>query len=218
MPEENPTNTLNSENLPIIEETSLHHIVLRVRDWQETIDKKFGRKEAYLEFENDEVNAFKKELLDKGEVDEDGNPVGGFYPGVEYEMKRFQLIKDPKSGEWADLSKHIYFKNNNLHLNNCFLNIEYEGDEKTNFSYGFICDKVNLHSETGFNFSKKVIVKDSKVFIKSEGDIEFHQLYITGSYLEIRTLDDEDKIIINGESEIKHSTFGEISINPIPLY
>jgi len=33
--------TQNPDNLPVVEETSLHNIVLRVRDWQETIDKKF---------------------------------------------------------------------------------------------------------------------------------------------------------------------------------
>ena len=98
---------LNREDLPVIEETSLHYIVLRVRDWQDIIGKKFERKRAYLEFDNEDVNAYKKELLEKGEVDEDLNSVDRFYAGEKYEMKRFQLIKDPKSAEWLDLSMYI---------------------------------------------------------------------------------------------------------------
>ena len=153
-----PTKTSNPDNLPVIEETSLHHIVLRVRDWQETIDKKFGRKEAYLEFENEEVNAYKKELLEKGEVDENLNPVDRFYHGVDYEMKRFHLIKDPKSGNWVDLSRCCEWSETtdketkevvrNLEIHDCYWEKwDYANDVKRPIDkIGYFVSKENLNS------------------------------------------------------------------------
>ena len=159
MNEENKTESLNPRNLPIIEETSLNDIVLRVRDWQETIDKKFNRKHAYLDFGNEEVNDYKKELLEKGEVDESDV----FQNNPEW----FHVVK--REGKFVDLSNFL-FVDINSHDNiskfsatNCECVLDYEEDK--NIDFEMVLNFVSINLEDNYIFNKKVELFNCRISI-----------------------------------------------------
>lgn len=202
----------DAENLPIIEETSLHHIVLRVRDWQETIDKKFGREKAYLEFENEDVNAYKKELLEKGEVDENLNPVDAFflfnkeYEDLDFEnLKRFQLIV--QDSLFLDISKYIFYNEEQLTIKNLKLNhLESDKFNKKiifeNVYFEFI-DEIESLSLNSF-----VEIRNSKIEFNNQHESE---LNLTSGFKIINCIFESVEslltIHINGDSVINNSHF-----------
>jgi hypothetical protein len=193
----NPTDQTtisNPDNLPVIEETSLHHIVLRVRDWQETIDKKFDREKAYLEFKNEEVNAFKKELLE-----EDNYILANNY----------FLTK-----EYIDISKFVIFNSNILILKNCHFYLTYQEDT-CDFSYGLDLENIHLESEgCEINFLKPVTISNCDLQMTANDPIKItfsSNLYLVKSNI---TLEHCDKLIF---SEGKKVTIKECEFNTLSI-
>lgn len=171
----NPIKILNSKNLPIIEETSLHYIVLRVSDWQETIDKKFGRKEAFLEFDDEDVNAYKKELL---------------------KDKKYQLVEQLKQSKiYLDLSEYLSYKyisemdsngNNDdkrcFEMKNCLWRVWDISSDKVNprntlviYDYQIIINNVNL--EYGISGNEDWLIRGGVQKVVFNHNLEFRNCH-----------------------------------------
>jgi len=124
---------LNLKNLPIIEETSLHHIVLRVRDWQEVIDKKFGRKEVNQKVINSGLETFA--TIDETRVDKSI-----------LKNNIFMVNLQPESVEIAKLSLWLKTAKKDEKLNNLDENIK---------CGNFLIDYSQIVGDAAFDWEKE---------------------------------------------------------------
>lgn len=194
------------ERLPLVIGDNIHEIAFTVRHWQQVIEDKFGRREAYLDFENDEVNKYKKDLLTRNRSNESG---------VHFNKHSFfHIVKD--GDNWMDISIYIQAELSELNniskriISNCECDMGSDTIENIDFELYF--SKVNIDLTFDYSFNQNVnlvncnlnlIQYDENLNLKFEKKVN-----LLGTNIDF---DGVTSIRINGECNISGCNFNNVN-------